>query len=117
LTADVSIAETAQAAAFCGADGVIVSGTATGRAVAVEDVREARLAVELPVAIGSGLTPENLPGLWDWADLFIVGSYLKQDGLWHNPPDPDRVAAMMRAAERLRPSEPAAQATDHAGPR
>jgi len=102
MTADVDLAETARAAAFFGADGVIVTGTATGQAASLADVREASAAVSLPVAIGSGLTPDNLGQYWDYADVFIVGSFIKRDGQWHQPPDPDRVAAMIRAGKRIR---------------
>ncbi len=105
ITADIGLAEAARAAAFSGADGVIVTGTATGRPAGVDDVREASAAVELPVAVGSGLTPENLEHYWDAADVFIVGSYIKQEGRWHAPPDPDRMAAFLRAVERLRGGE------------
>lgn len=101
LTADVSLAETAEAAELFSADGLIVTGTATGRPVAVEDVREVSASVGLPVAVGSGVTPDNLPRLWEHADVFVVGSFLKFDGLWHNPPDPDRVVAMVRAVQQL----------------
>jgi len=102
ITADVDIAQMAQAAAFYGADGVVVTGSATGEPVAVDDVRAVRASVPLPLAIGSGITPENLPALWETGDVFIVGSFLKRDGKWHEPIDGDRVEALMRVVERLR---------------
>jgi len=102
LTADVDIGRAAQAAAFFGADAVVVTGPVTGEAVSIPDVRQVSAAVQLPVAIGSGLTPDNLPVLWDLADVFIVGSFIKQEGQWQHPPDPDRVKVFLRAAERLR---------------
>ncbi len=102
LTADVDLAETARAAAFFGADGIVVSGTSTAEPVDLNDLREVSTAVELPVVVGSGVTPENLPDLWDWADVFIVGSYLKKAGQWHQPPDPDRVETFMRTVQWLR---------------
>lgn len=105
LTADVDLAETARAAAFFGADGVIITGTSTGQPVTLADVRDVSAAVELPIAIGSGITPNDLPQLWPLADLFIVGSFLKQDGNWVNPPDPDRVAALMAQVRTLRASQ------------
>jgi len=52
--------------------------------------------------VGSGLTPENLATLWPHADVFIVGSYLKRDGLWSNPVDEDRVTKFMAVAASLR---------------
>jgi uncharacterized protein len=102
ITADVDIARVAQAAAFFGADAVVVTGAVTGEAVRMEDLREVSAVVELPVAIGSGITPDNLPALWELADVFIVGSFIKQDGQWHHGPDPDRVAALLRTAAHLR---------------
>lgn len=102
VTADVSLEEAARTAEFFGADAVIVTGTATARPTAVEDVATVRAAVQVQVAIGSGLTPDNLPALWPHADLFIVGSYLKRDGLWSNPIDPERMGTFLDAANELR---------------
>ena len=106
ITADVSLAETARTAEFFGADGLIVTGTATGEPTSPEDVANVREAVRVPVFIGSGTTPENLPALWPHADVFIVGSYLKVDGLWSNTVDPARVRTFMQAVERLRGRTP-----------
>jgi len=102
LTADVSLAEAARTTEFFGADAIVVTGTATGQPTAPEDVATVRHAVNVPVCIGSGLTPENLPGLWPHANVFIVGSYVKQDGLWSNALDAERVARFVEAVTRLR---------------
>lgn len=102
LTGDVSLAETAQAAAFFGADGVIVTGVATGQEVEETDLAAAREAVDLPVLVGSGATPERIPALLRVADGVIVGSSIKHDGLWSNEIDPDRAKAIVRAAEGCR---------------
>ncbi len=102
LTADVSLAEAARAAEFFGADAIVVTGTATGQPTSPEDVATVKQAVTIPVCIGSGLTPESLPDLWPHADVFIVGSYFKVDGLWSNPIDPQRVTEFMTTVARLR---------------
>ena len=102
LTADVSLAETAKTAEFVGTDAIVVTGTATGEPTSPADVAAVREAVNIPVCIGSGLTPRNLPDLWNHADVFIVGSQFKLDGLWSNPVDPDRVADFMQTANLLR---------------
>jgi membrane complex biogenesis BtpA family protein len=100
LTADVSLAETARAAEFALADGVIVTGVATGRPADPDEVRAVRDAVAVPVLVGSGLDPSNL-ARYAAADGFIVGSSLKQGGVWSNALDPDRVRAMARAFAAL----------------
>ncbi len=102
ITADVSLADAAEAAAFFGADGVVVTGGATGKPTLAADVRDVRAATTLPVAVGSGVTPSNLADFWEPADVFIVGSFYKRDGLWNEPIDPDRLAALMRAVGQLR---------------
>lgn len=102
ITADVSLAEAARTTAFFGADGLVVTGIATGEPTSVEDVRTVRNAVEVPVWIGSGLTPDNLPTLWPHADVFIVGSYLKIAGVWSNPIDAERLGQIMHTVVSLR---------------
>ena len=95
ITADVSLAETAQAAEFFGASAVVVTGPATGRPTSVDDLASVRKAVNIPVFVGSGVTPENVKSLASHAHAFIVGSYLKKDGHWANPPDPSRAERIM----------------------
>jgi membrane complex biogenesis BtpA family protein len=96
ISADVDIAETARAARFFGADGVIVTGVATGGAVALEDLRAVRAATDAPVFVGSGTTADNAQALLEHADGLIVGSSIKRDGCWTNPVDPDRARALVR---------------------
>ena len=102
ITADVDLAETARAAEFFGADGVIVTGVATGRPTSADDLRAVRAATRLPVLVGSGCTPDNLPEIWDAADAFIVGSWIKTDGAWSSDICPACAAAVVRAARNLR---------------
>lgn len=103
-TADVSLAETAAAAAFAGADAVIVSGGSTGQPAAPADVGVAREAAGLPVLVGSGVTVANLER-YAAADAVIVGSSLKESGHWSGPLDAARVAAFMARARSLRAGE------------
>ncbi len=102
VTADISLAETAEAAAFFGADGVVVTGRATGVPVALDDLVAVRQRVTLPVCVGSGVSTENLDACWPFADAFIVGSCLKVDGIWSNRIDPQRAAQFMRSVRSLR---------------
>jgi membrane complex biogenesis BtpA family protein len=100
LTGDVSLAATARAAELFLADGVIVTGAASGEAASPEDVAAAARAVRLPVLVGSGLSVENL-GRYGDAHGFIVGSALKQGGVWSNPLDRAAVEALARAFAKL----------------
>lgn len=102
ITADITIGEAAQTAELCRADALIVTGAATGQAAAVADLQAAAEAVRLPVLVGSGVTPESLPELWNHADGFIVGSALKQGGDWRAAVDASRVKKLTAAAKRLR---------------
>lgn len=105
LTADVPLAEAARTTAFFGADAIVVTGVATGQPAAVEDVQAVRAAVTIPVCIGSGLRPDNLAACWPHADVFIVGSYFKVDGVWSGAVDGERVARFMAAVDGLRRAE------------
>ncbi len=79
--ADQPLAEQARELAGRGrADALIVSGSATGRAVDRGELHAVRESVSLPVLMGSGVTVENLASLRDGADGAIVGSALKRDG-------------------------------------
>jgi len=100
ITADVSLPETARAAEFALADGVIVTGVSTGRETSPDDVKSVAAAVSLPVFVGSGVTAENI-ARYPHADGFIIGSSVKRDGVWSNPIDPARVAAIAKAFEAL----------------
>jgi membrane complex biogenesis BtpA family protein len=86
ITGDVNIVETAHAAEFALADGVIVTGPATGRAANPAEVEAVAAAVEIPVFVGSGITPVNVAA-FAMADGLIVGSSVKQRGDWRLPLD------------------------------
>jgi len=102
ITSDVSLAETAKAAELFLADGVIVTGVASGEETSPDDVRTTAQAVCLPVLVGSGVTTQNL-GRFPDAHGFIVGSSLKMGGIWSNPLDRGAVEAMARAFAKLTP--------------
>lgn len=102
LTADLDISQTAKAAEFFGADGVIVTGIATGQAIKINDLGTARVATTLPLIVGSGATPESVKDLFAYADALIVGSWYKKDGLWFNPPDANRVKELIKAVNAAR---------------
>lgn len=102
LTGDLDLAEHVRAAHFFGADGIIVTGSATGRPVDPSDLEAARQATYLPVLVGSGVTPQGAGDLLVHADGLIAGSCFKSDGLWSNGPDPERCAALVQAVQAAR---------------
>ena len=96
LTVDVSLEETAKAAEFFLADGVIVSGIATRHAADVAEVKAVASAVAVPTLVGSGITLANLHDYSD-ADALIVGSSVKRGGIWSGVLDESLAGALARA--------------------
>ncbi|XP_071424022.1 uncharacterized protein F13E9.13, mitochondrial-like isoform X6 [Pithys albifrons albifrons] len=101
LTADVSVAQTAEAAQLFLADGVVLTGTATGLPTDPRELQEVKHAVKIPVLIGSGVTLENVRNYLD-ASALIIGSYFKKEGYWANAVDPDRVKKFVECISTLR---------------
>ena len=83
------------------ADGVILSGWATGSPPSLEDLELAtRAAKGTPVLIGSGADWENIYSLMPAADGVIVSSSLKRQGQIEQPIDPIRVSRFVEATRR-----------------
>lgn len=101
ITSDINISETAHAAEFFGADGVIITGSATGTTASLEELALVKKSVRIPVWIGSGITPDNLSHYKD-ANAWIVGSSLKKEGMWSNPLDLNRLNEMVKAGLALK---------------
>ncbi|WP_302080317.1 BtpA/SgcQ family protein [Salinibaculum rarum] len=85
------------------ADGLVVSGPATGEPANADDLktvldRRDDVDASVPVFVGSGVTAENVSALLDIADGVIVGTALKKGGETTAPVDPDRVEAFVEAA-------------------
>jgi membrane complex biogenesis BtpA family protein len=102
ITTDLDAAEMARAAEFFGADGVVITGIATGQPIRIDDLGSARLATTLPLVVGSGVTPDSTADLLAYADALIVGSWYKHDGHWANRPDPDRAKQLVDAVQAAR---------------
>lgn len=83
------------------ADGVILSGWATGSPPSLEDLELASAAANgTPVFIGSGANWDNISTLMQAADGVIVSSSLKRRGKIEQPIDPIRVSQFVEAARR-----------------
>jgi len=102
ITADRSITEQATDAEWFDSDVLIATGTRTGSPTEPREVEDVKRGTNLPVIVGSGLSPEQVPSLLAVADGAIVGQWLKRDGLWWNPVDAQRVERLCSAVSRMR---------------
>jgi len=102
ITSDISLKEHTETAAYFRSDGIIITGTSTGKEALIEDVRIASQNTLLPVIVGSGITTTNIENYWNLADAFIVGSWLKEDGNWENPISEKRLKIFMNRVMELR---------------
>ena len=98
---DVDLVETAHAAEFFLADGLIVTGVATGRAADAAEVRAVAESAGIPTLVGLRDHGRTTWPEYAAADAYIVGSWLKGDGQWTCPPDPARCDALRAAVDTL----------------
>jgi predicted TIM-barrel enzyme len=83
------------------ADGVIISGWATGHPPSATELQEAKEAAgETPVFIGSGANWDNIATLIPPANGVIVSSSLKRQGKIHECIDPVRVSQFVETLQR-----------------
>ena len=102
ITADISIREHVETASYFRSDGIIITGSSTGKEALIDDVKTAYQHTSLPVIIGSGITIANIENYWNFADAFIVGSGFKFDGKWENSISEERVILFMEKVNDLR---------------
>ena len=98
IVSDRSITELTRDLAFFDSDAIIATGQRTGNAVDTNELRELRQASQLPLLIGSGVSPVNLPTLLPLVDAVIVASSLKKDGDWWNEVELLRVQNLVNVA-------------------
>ena len=101
-TTDIVLA--ARDAAYRGlADGLIVTGPATGSAVDRDDLTRVKQAVpDRPVLAGSGVTADTVASLLQSCDGAIVGSALKPNNDPSRPVDASLAQSVAQAAGRKR---------------
>ncbi|MEE2756463.1 MAG: BtpA/SgcQ family protein [Myxococcota bacterium] len=99
VTADLTLNDWIHGAEFCGADAVIITGSRTGCAPAPESLSALERST-CPLAIGSGITADNIHLYGQLVDALIVGSSIKEDGDWRRPVCPQRVGRLRDALNR-----------------
>lgn len=99
---DRPVSEQASDVEFYDAEVAIASGNRTGDEIPGEEISSIRKGTRLPVIAGSGITVANAPKIMTQLDGAIVGSSLKQGGVWWNHVELDRVKALVAVVEPLR---------------
>ncbi len=90
------------------ADGLVVSGSGTGRETDLADLEAVTRALdehglETPVLVGSGVSSETITSCFEaGATGVIVGTALKEGGETTNPVSTDRVESLLEAARGKR---------------
>jgi len=95
IVQDRPVVELIRDVEFFSADVVIATGQRTGDAADIGYTRLFRAATGLPLLVGSGVTPANAEAILSVADGVIVGSALKQGGVWWNPVDRESAEAFV----------------------
>ena len=100
VTADLSLREMAEGVLYYGGDGVIVTGTMTGRPASLPELDAIH---DLPIRriVGSGVTAGNIGEYAARAQTLIVGSAFKSGGDWRGPVERGRVEEMVRLLRAL----------------
>ena len=98
ITSDLSFDEHVEALEFMGADGAIVTGTATGKPVDADELEGASRCSSLPILVGSGVDHDSVADLLEVADAVIVGSATKERGDWRRPVDAAEAARFVQTA-------------------
>lgn len=106
ITADRSVEELTRDLEFFDADVVIATGQRTGDAVTDAELQTVTGATGLPVIVGSGVTQENVGRILSQSRGAIIGSSLKEGGVWWNPVETARVARFMETVREVREAHP-----------
>lgn len=101
IVADRSIQELTRDVDFFEADAVIATGQRTGDSATLGEIDEIRAATELPLLVGSGVTPANVCQILSRTQGVIVASALKSDGVWWNDVELARVKHFMSVAQAV----------------
>lgn len=104
ITSDISLLDTAFAAQFFQADGIILTGKSTGDSTdlnELETIRSHQGKLKLPILVGSGVTKANLKDYVGLADALIIGSYFKHHGHWANELCGDKIRDFMEHFGKL----------------
>jgi uncharacterized protein len=98
----VDLVKRARAISLHRADMLVLTGDEIGLAPSLDQLKELKAAVDLPLFAGSGVSADNLRDLYGTVDGFIVGSAMKEGGRWNAPVCQRCVERVVGAIERAR---------------
>lgn len=102
IVADRSILELTRDTEAFDADVLIATGQRTGDPTEAREVHEISSVASRPVVVGSGLNATNAVELLSVADGAIVGSAMKEDGVWWRQVSVARTREIVDAVTSLR---------------
>jgi len=102
LTGDLDILDEIKQAEFFLVDGVIVTGARTTEPPSIAELRRVKKQAQVPVIIGSGMTPQSIRSYFPLADGFIVGSTFREEGKFLGMLDPKRLEIFMKSFRSLK---------------
>ncbi len=89
-----------------GAEFLIVTGTATGATIDIEELKILREALPMQsIWIGSGVNPTNVQNVLAYADAVIVGTHFHREGQLTEPLEQQRVEAFMALVKTIQESK------------
>lgn len=95
LLPHIDMTQSAINAQACGAEAVIVTGSAIGEETPIEIIERVKQVVQIPVIAGSGVKVKNAKQQLSIADGAIIGSSFKKDGILTNPIEGQLVKALI----------------------
>lgn len=83
------------------ADALIVTGTATGKGIDLDQLKSVKSAIpQACIFVGSGVRVDSLAEVLQYAEGVIVGTAIKHGGVTTNTVDPARARALIEAREK-----------------
>ena len=84
-------------------DALCVAGLVAGQKSDAQMMARVRTAFpDCVLFANTGVTPDTIEEMFTYANAAFVGTYLKKDGVFENPVDPERVKKLMDKANSLR---------------
>ena len=102
IVGDRSVQELTRDTEAFDADVLIATGQRTGDPTQPEEITAISTVASRPVLVGSGLSADNAAELLNHADGAIVGSAMKEDGVWWNPVSVANTRKIMEVVTGLR---------------